>query len=349
VGWACLTNEIKDKELPIDTFLQDIEFTMGWREQMTEAALKRDDWEVLFSVFSTPDRVQHMTFKYADPLHPLHEPEEAARVVSYFGKSIPLSEVIDETYRQVDRVVGEVMAKLKLEDTLMLCADHGFTSFRRQVDVNNWLAENGWLHLQSDLTSRKGRYLHNSIDWTRTQAYSLGLGMVFLNLKGREPKGIVEPAEARAILEAIRERALQLEDPDGVDGPTRAIRDAVLAEDSFAGPYVDRCADLMLGFEEFYRVAWDTAGGKLDLREQDDPDTGRKTVVPDSIFEDNTNNWCGDHASVSPDIVTGIFFSSRPVVVPDGGVNVTHLAPTVLDLVGVPIPGDYDEAALVRR
>ena len=348
VGWACLTNQIKDKELPIDTFLQDIEFTMGWREAMTYSALARDDWEILFSVFSTPDRVQHMTYKYADSKHPLHEPEEAAREIDYFGKTTRLADVIDETYRQVDRVVGKVMDEfMRPEDTLMLCADHGFTSFRRQVDVNNFLAENGWLVLKDDLNSTRRRMLANSVDWSRTQAYALGLGMVFVNLKGREPLGIVEPSDARALLEQIRDKALELQDPEGIDGPTPAIRDVVISEDAFEGPFADRCSDLMLGFEEYYRVAWDTAGGKLDLREAD-TDSGGIEILPDAIFEDNTNNWCGDHASVSPHIVTGIFFSSRPVVVPEAGVEVTHIAPTVLDLAGVPIPADYDQAPLAR-
>ena len=118
---------------------------LDWRERVTYAALERDDWEILFSVFSTTDRVQHMMYKFHDEEHPKHDAEEAARVVDFFGQPTALKDVIPAIYKQMDRIVGKVMDEhLGPNDTLLLCADHGFTSYRRGMHVNNWLAEKGY-------------------------------------------------------------------------------------------------------------------------------------------------------------------------------------------------------------
>ncbi len=351
VGWACMTNQIKDKKLPIEVFLEDIEFTEQWREDLTYAALARDDWELLFSVFSTPDRVQHMMYKYFDDKHPKHDPVEAAREITFFGETTTLGQVIPAIYRQVDRIVGKVMDEyMRPDDTLLLCADHGFSSFRREMNVNNWLAEKGYLAIKDDLTSTKNDSLDQAVDWSRTKAYSLGLGMIFVNQKGREAKGIVEPSDARALLESIRNDFLEATDAAGDGGAVRVGHDAVILADAFEGPYMDRCADMMLGLAENYRVSWSTAGGKIDLEQKKDSAGTPAGIGLDDVYKDNTNNWCGDHASVSPEIVKGIFFSSRPLVVPDTGVNVTHVAPTALALLDVNVPADrFDDPPLAEK
>jgi len=336
-----MTNAIKDKRLPVPVFLEDIEFTMGWREKLTYAALERDGWEILFSVFSVTDRVQHMMFKFHDEEHPKHDPDEAAQVVQFFGEPTALKDVIPAIYKQMDRVVGAVMGKIGPDDTLLLCADHGFTSFRREMHVNNWLAEKGYLAIKSDVSGRGTKQL-DVVDWSKTKAYSLGLGMVFLNLEGREPYGIVTAAEADALMDGIEKDFL--ETYDEIDGVRHKVgRDVFRIEGNYEGPYRDRCADLMLGFEEYYRTSWPTAGGQIRLEEKDGE------IVVSSPFRDNASPWCGDHASVSPHIVTGVFFSSKPVVLPEDGVSVLHVAPTVLALAGVPIPADYDRPALELR
>ncbi|MFT5052607.1 MAG: putative AlkP superfamily phosphohydrolase/phosphomutase [Chlamydiales bacterium] len=344
LGWACMTNQMKDEKLDIDAFLEDIEFTMGWREKMTMATLGRDDWSILFSVFSTTDRVQHIMYKYYDDKHPMHDPVESAREVPFFGQQVALKEIIPAIYRQADRIVGRVMDEgLKPDDTLMLCADHGFTSYRRGLNVNNWLAEKGYLFLKPGVKKSDGGVVYAYPDWSKTQAYSLGLGMLFLNLEGREPGGIVKLEEATELLERIR--ADFLAEVDSQTGEHVGY-DAIIMKDLYDGPWGTaeyECADLMLGFARNYRTSWSTVFGKIKLQEE-----GGKIVLGD-LYSDNKNNWSGDHASNSPDVVTGIFFCNRPVELPADGVSVMHLAPTVLDLMGVDIPADYEMPALTLK
>ena len=345
--WACLTNQMKDRSLPVEVFLEDVEFTMRWRERLTTTCLARDDWELLFSVFSTVDRVQHVMYRHADVGHPRHDATEAAREVTYFGRPTALRDVLDATYVQMDRIVGEVLATLAPEDQLLLCADHGFTSFRHGFHVNNWLAREGYLGARRRGGGGPRSNLMTDVDWTRTRAYSLGLGMIYLNLRGREPQGIVPKRQAQALLEELRAKLLEVTD-DSDGAPRRVVLDAVIMRDLYPGGEVPwgtlewPCADLMLGLAEYYRVSWDTVSG--DVRYVRDPRTGQASLAPN--FSPNNSPWSGDHASTSPSVVTGAFFSRRAVTVPADGVSVLHIAPTVLDALGVAAPDTMDLAPL---
>lgn len=353
LGWSCMTNQLKDKKLPVEVFLEDVEFTMKWRRRLTHSVLDRDDWEVLFSVFSTTDRVQHMMYKYYDSLHPFHDPVESARVVDFFGKPTALKDIVPAIYEQMDVTVGEIMAKLDPTDTLMLCADHGFTSYRRGLEVNNWLESEGYLTLKPGNTKTSNSMALLAADWSKTKAYSLGLGMIYVNMEGREKGGIVPMDEAKALLAEIGSKLVDLRDSGPEDGPfaepKQVVLDYAIMDDLYQGPQewgrADYpCADMQVGFAEFYRASWGTVSGKLKLVKNE-----AGAVVPGPMYRDNSNNWSGDHASNSPHLVTGIFFSSKPVQIPEEGVSVMHIAPTVLDSLGVPIPANFDLPALVRK
>ncbi len=354
LGWSCMTNQIKDEGVPVDVFLEDIEFTMGWRKKLAYTCLERDDWDVLFAVFSTTDRVQHMMYRYSDPQHPKYDAEEAEREVNFFGKPTKLKDVIPAIYEQMDKIVGDVMGKLGPNDRLFLCADHGFTSFRRGLEVNNWLAQEGYLVYETPTRTGGIPIVQSYVDWSKTRAYSLGLGMIFVNMQGREPNGIVPRAEAKALLKEIGDKLLTVTDagPEDApfDEPHRVVRDYTIMDDVYSGGDLEwgdpawPCADMQIGLEEFYRVSWSAVSGNMRFIKDDD---GK--IVPGPIIRKNTSNWSGDHASNSPRLVTGIFFSNRPVVVPEDGVSVMDLAPTILDLLGVPIPEEMDRPALTFR
>lgn len=337
VGWACLTMPFKDARIDVRTFLEDIEFTQGWRTKLLDLALARDDWRVLVNVESTPDRVQHMLYQYYDPEHPKHDRATAAQTVTYFGRETKLSDVVPETYRQMDATIGRVLDQhVRPGDTLIVCADHGFQSFRRQVHLNNWLCQEGYLVLRDDVTTASKNL--EFVDWTRTRAYAIGLGGIYLNLKGREAAGIVEPAERDALLAEITQKLLALEDRGA-----RAVHDVVRTDAIHSGPHLDLEADLMPGFAAGWRVSWTTTGGGMALEPGpgvDDP------ARPKACFADNTSNWSGDHVSVASALVPGVFFCNRKVEIPAGGLDLLHIAPTVLALTGVPIPASYQKPPL---
>lgn len=343
-GWACMTMPFKSKEVDAVSMMEDIEFTMRWREKVAREMLSRDDWKVFFGVFSTPDRVQHMMYQFFDPEHPLYSPGLADQTMEFFGETIHLSDAIPAIYRQVDRIVGWVMDEYMREgDTLLICADHGFQSFRTQFDVNAWLAREGYLVLKEGVSSRDKSVLA-FVDWSKTRAYALGLGAIYLNLEGREPAGIVHPDEADKLLAEIRDKLIDWKDPRPEHAGATVVRQVHMVHQLHDGPYVDREGDLQLGLAGTYRIAWNTTLGSIGLERAED-----STYGPGPVLLDNTNPWSGDHISMAQSDVRGIFFSNRPVEVPEGGVHVLHVAPTALSAAGVPPPAQMRRGALRFR
>lgn len=345
IGWACLTQALKDDVIDAVTFLQDVEFTTRWREKLIYAGLAKDDWRLFVGVFSEADRVQHMMYRYYDEGHPLYDPVKAAHQTQFYGETIALKDAIPAAYRQVDRIVGKVLDEyVKSGDTLLLCADHGFQSFRRQVHINNWLASEGYLTLRDGKSG--GSMLSSYVDWSRTRAYALGLGTIYVNTKGQgfikengevASLGIVEPSEVDALCREIAQKFLSA--TDAQNGAKIGVS-ADLVKAIHSGPYLDREAELTLGFAEPYRVSWTTSSGGYYA-------PGGKSGP---FVSDNDKQWSGCHVSLDPELVRGIFFANRKCEVPaDGGVNLLHIAPTVLAALGVALPAGLDREPLALR
>lgn len=327
-GWPSLTMPYKDEEITPETMMQDLEFTMKWREKLVHHCLDNEEFDLFFGVFSITDRVQHMMYQYYDPDHPMYDPVEAAVEFEFFGETITRAEAVPAVYRQMGRIVGDVMAKLGDDDVLMLCADHGFQSFRWQVDINAWLAQEGYLVYKDGVSAKGNGSLQAYVDWSRTKAYAFGMGYVYLNLQGRETAGIVAPAEADALKREIRDKLVAAEDPNR---PGKRFCDEVyVVSDIHSGDYLDQESDLLVGFAPGYRVSWGGTGGGTRIVENDD---GTFTNAP--VTYDNDKTWSGGHVSVDPDHVRGIFFCNKRLQLPADGPDALHVAPTVLHLMGL--------------
>lgn len=337
-GWPTLTMPFKDEKIRPETLLEDVEFTEGWRELLTQERLVKDDWRCLMSVFSTTDRVQHMTYQYYDEGHPLYRPEVANREMTFFGERIKLSQAIPAIYRHMDKIIGQVLEKLRPEDTLFVISDHGFQSFRRQVHLNNWLAENGYLALKPlDKSNRQALFF---VDWSKTKAYALGLGFIYLNLQGREPNGIVSRDDARALIDEIKAKLLEATDPETGE---RFCNEVYIPRDIHSGEFLSLEADLVPGFKPPYRVGWSTSSGGISARSENG------VYTPGPVCTDNDSNWSGDHVSMALSDVRGVFFSNRKVTLPPEGVRALQIAPTALSLLGVPVPAEMDLPPLEVR
>ncbi|HEU4929627.1 MAG TPA: alkaline phosphatase family protein, partial [Candidatus Krumholzibacteria bacterium] len=212
-------------------------------------------------VFDISDRLQHMFFRYLEPDHPANRGRDVTRHAP----------AVETMYKRMDALVGETMRHADRKTALFVISDHGFKSFRRGVNLNAWLEREGLLVTRDN--AAPGEYL-NAVDWSRTRAYALGLGGIFINLKGREGNGIVEAAEVDALKRRIIDGLVALE-----DGGVRCIRRVLDVSKEWDGPYRDMGPDLLPGYEAGYRVSWDCAKG---------------SVRPE-LFEDNTKRWSGDH------------------------------------------------------
>lgn len=318
LGLAEDTWALNEGVLDEDAFLEQAWANHDEREAMFFEMLKRTPRGLVTCVFDGTDRIQHMFMRYLDPDHPANRGRpEAERYAN----------VIADTYQRMDEMVGRVLDQVDLADpdnVVAVISDHGFETFRRGVNLNSWLRERGYLVLE-DGRAESGEWF-NGVDWERTRAFALGLGGIFLNVRGREKHGIVDPDEAPALARQIADELTGLRDPDAADV---AIRKVYPAADVFRGPYTDQAPDLVVGYNAGWRASWQGVRGFVDS----------------TVFDDNTKAWSGDHC-IDPELVPGVLIANRAFGRPDEKAEICDMAPTVLDLFGIPAPRYMDGASL---
>jgi predicted AlkP superfamily phosphohydrolase/phosphomutase len=283
-------------------------------------ALSKTRRGVCACVFDATDRIQHMFYRYLDERHPARS---ASSGQANTGKDTEgHADAIEGIYRRADALVARVMSRLGKDDVLLVISDHGFRSFRRGVNLNSWLHEEGYLTLK-DGDSSSGEWFAN-VDWGRTRAFAIGLAGIYLNRKGREERGVVASDEADALRREIAGKLSGLRDPDTGEV---AINKAFEAAEVYSGPYLGEAPDLIIGYNDGYRTSWDGAVGKVN----------------DVVFEDNTRSWSGDHC-IDPALVPGVLFCNRAIAAAQP--RMVDIAATALDLFGVERPGYMDGRSL---
>ncbi len=308
VGMAEDTWALNEGVIDEAAFLDQAYLTLAEREAMFDHALAHTTRGVVACVFDTSDRVQHMFFRHLD----------GARDARW-------SRAIEDLYRRMDLLAGKAMAHAGPDTVLFVLSDHGFCAFRRAVNLNSWLHRNGYLALTGGIVE-SGRYFEG-VDWSRTRAYCLGLGGLYVNTKGREGRGIVAPgAEAESLKRELIAKLTGL--PDEERGQT-AIRQVYATNKLYSGPYLDAAPDLIVGYNEGYRTSWDAAVGRVTAR----------------VIEDNGKAWSGDHC-VDPVLVPGVLFCNRRIDAENPGIE--DMAPTALWLFGI-APPEWMEGTPVFR
>ncbi|WP_435017640.1 alkaline phosphatase family protein [Tundrisphaera sp. TA3] len=291
-------------------FLDQCDTAWREREAMMVSELECFEEGMFYCLFDTPDRVQHMLWRHREPDHPANSPDSPADPA--------LAEVLLDQYRRADRMLGLALQHADDQTLVIALSDHGFGTYRRGVNLNTWLHEKGLLALKPGLKPGEGAGdLLMGVDWEKTSAYSLGLGGIYVNLRGREGKGIVDPSEAEALKAKIAGALGGLADPEKES--TTAIRSVRPREEVYRGAFLGDAPDLVVNFAYGYRASSATSMGG----------------VPEATFEDNTKKWSGDHI-VDPALVPGILFMNRPFRAE--GARLEDLAPTILAALGCP-PG----------
>ena len=326
IGWMIDTWSIKAGSIDDDTFFQDVELTVDKDVEMVEAKLAADDWDVYMHYFEFTDRVQHVMWRHTDPEHPLYRADQAAK----YGDSIL------KTYQRMDAIVGKVMEKMPEGAQLFVVSDHGFAPWRRTMNYNTWLAQEGYLRLKGetsdranleDLFDQAGSFFSH-VDWSRTRAYAMGLGNIYVNLAGREGQGIVQPgAEYEALVVELKAKLPAYVDPENGEKPVAYV----FTRDEAYGTYDPALIpDLFPSNAIGYRVGWQDALG----------------MIAPAVTEPNLDVWSADHCSVYPPLVDGILFSNRKLST-EPQPYMADVMPTVLELYGVPPPVQLDGRSLL--
>jgi predicted AlkP superfamily phosphohydrolase/phosphomutase len=318
LGWAEATWPLNEDRIDERTFMEDLYRAFDDRAQVILQRIDAKQWDLLVGVIESTDRVQHMMWRLIDPEHPMYDKALAAK----YGDSI------ERIYRKCDEFVGEVVSRLEPATPVLIVSDHGFHSFRQSVNLNTWLVQEGFMAIQGQQPGEKmlkdlfgGGTFWENVDWTRTKAYAMGLGQIYLNIKGREGHGIVAPADSRAVQDELAARLMTMADP--ATG-ARMMEAVYKRDDIYKGPFLDNASELQVGLADGYRVSWQsTLGGS-----------------PPGLVYPNMKKWSGDHGSYDYKQTPGVLISSRAL--PDGQADIMDIAPTVLKYFGVPIPSDID-------
>jgi predicted AlkP superfamily phosphohydrolase/phosphomutase len=325
IGWQIDTWAISEGFATEQIFWDDMNWTVAQSRKMFASFLEGDD-DLIVQCFEFPDRVGHVFWRIVDPKHPAYDPAIAAK---WDGALL-------QTYQLMDAIVGDAMAAAaKRNAALIVLSDHGFASFRKAVNYNTWLVKNGYMTLRTGVEAKdrnlemlfdQGQFWEN-VDWSKTRAYAMGLGELYINLKGREAQGIVSPgADYDALKKELQAGLVQMTDPEDGALPVRRV---LSREEVYSQFDPNVIPDLFITNNDGYRVSWQTSLGGIQK----------------NMIEPNKNVWSGDHCSVDPEIVKGIFFYNRKLET-NREPYIADIYPTVLGLLGVKAPYQLDGVEL---
>lgn len=327
LGWAEATWPLDEGRLDEGAFMEDLYRAFDDRARVILSRVDAKNWDLMVGVIEATDRVQHMMWRLIDPEHPMYDQALAEK----YGDSI------ERVYQRSDEFVGEVLKRLDPSTPVLIVSDHGFHTWRKAVNLNTWLVQEGFMVLKGQSSSDDKNLLDlfgagtfwEHVDWSRTRAYAMGLGQIYFNQRGREGQGIVSPgAEAMALADNLAAALLTMTDPDTGE---RIVQNVYKRDDVYSGPFLQNASDLQVGFKDGYRVSWQTALGG----------------TPAGIVYPNMRKWSADHGSFDIADTAGTLISSVPL--PGPRYDITDLAPSVLQYFGIAPSADLDGKPFLPR
>jgi len=292
------TKAVTEDKLNESIFFEQIKQIEEERKKMFFYELKRFKEGVYAFVFDAGDRLKHIFWKN--------------KVLHVKSKFI-ISKKIEDYYVEKDKFIGDVISKLDDNTKLIIFSDHGFSSFERQVNINTWLVDEGFMKDKGT-----GGNLFEFVDWKNTQVYSLGFTSVYLNLKGRESNGIVDEEEKNELINEIINKLKGLKDKN-----RNVFTNVYNGREIYKGEYSYLAPDIVIGFSPGYRASWKNAVGGLDNK----------------IIFDNRSKWRGDHL-IDRSHVPGVLFTNFKINKKNP--SIMDITPTVLKFFNIKIPENMD-------
>jgi predicted AlkP superfamily phosphohydrolase/phosphomutase len=285
------------------------------RWKMLGAVLDDYDGGFLFFYVSTIDQSCHALWRNVDPAHPAHQ------------EGMGFGDRFEFLYAQMDSLLGTVMDRIPDDATLIVMSDHGFAPYYYRFHLNTWLYQNGYMALVRPKEIGNHPLLGN-VFWRRTKAYALGINGMYVNLLGREAKGIVRKgSQFDELLDEISAKLLAYRDPDtGGQVITRVYK----TSEVYHGPEAQDAPDLIIGYNRGYRGSDESALGSLT----------EKVITP------NLGKWTGTHC-MDHTVVPGIIVCNRPLLVDDP--DLKDLPATILSLYGIEPPDQMRGRVIINR
>jgi len=273
-------------------------------------------WDFFMFVEMGTDRIHHGFWKYHDPTHWKHEPGN------------PYQNAIRDYYHMIDEQIGQLLSLLDDNTAVMVLSDHGAKKMDGGICVNEWLRREGYLVLKEEPEGQGAIPFEKvEVDWEKTTAWSSGgyYGRIFLNVQGREPSGVIPPERYETVRDELVEKLAALTDHEGRNIGTVSYKpQGIYREVRGVAP------DLIVYFGNLF---WRAVGS-----------FGHHSI---HTFENDTGPDDANHAEY------GIYIYYDPRQRQGGrelhGLELMDVGPTMLDALGVPVPGDMRGRRISRQ
>ena len=216
-------------ELGYDTTKSNVELIKNF--------IKNKEWDLIFSVIQISDRLNHIFWRFLDENHRRYEPNS------------PYSSVLKDYLKYVDKKLGEILALLDDDTTIIILSDHGMLSMHNRINLSDWLIKESYLVLKEPV-SEKIKLDKSMIDWTKTKVFAIGAyeGQLFINLKGREPEGIVTVSEYDSLVEELKSKLELIRGDDGSKLNTKIFT----KKEDFQGSHNSHAPDILVYFDNLH-------------------------------------------------------------------------------------------------
>lgn len=280
------------------------------RFQVVNYLMETKEWDFFMFVEMGIDRIHHGLWKYFDEQHKKYKPGS------------PYENAIKEYYHYVDQQVGQLLTKVDRQTVVFIVSDHGAQRMDGGICINEWLMREGYLKLKS-MPSEITPLKNDNIDWSHTKAWGSGgyYGRLFLNVKGREPQGVIDPEDYEKVRDELIAKLEAIEDENGANINTRVFR----PRDIY--PQVKNVApDLIIYFGN---LTWRSVGS-----------VGFGTI---RTSENDTGPDDANHAQ------HGIFIMNNSGLAAGrkSGLHLMDMAPTILRLFNLSVPEDMEGKSII--
>ncbi len=313
--------ELKDEILDVakGKYIFDVTFRTENRDQIkkelfdmtekrfdvAEYLVENKPWDFFIMHEIGFDRLHHAFWKYFDPQHPK------------YVKGTEYEHLDEEYYKMVDERIGKLVEILGEDCLIFVVSDHGSKGMHGAFCINQWLVEKGYLKFKSEPSSIID-FDKAEVDWANTKAWGWGgyYARIFLNVKGREPNGIIDFKDVESVKAKLTQEIMSITDDTG-----RRMRNTVLEPNEFYGKAIGDKPDLMVYFDDlFWRSAGTLGHDSLYLFENDTgPDDSVHSMNGILLMFDQTRNLGGKELK---------------------GAKIEDMAPTILKMYGIDTMGD---------
>jgi len=269
--------------------------------------------DYVFGVIMGTDRMPHLFYRYFDEKHVRYESHPR------------YSAALKDHYQFCDQKIGELRQKLDGDTALIVHSDHSVQRLDGRINLNEWLAREGYLTLKTRPSSPTP-LKDCQVDWSKTRAWATGYtGQIYLNMKGREAQGVVPPSEYHSLLDELSEKLKAIPGEKGQPLDTETFKRVEI----HSGPYSKYGPDLFIYFDQCrYNIS--------------------EMMGYDSIYSYDTGKGSDDGGHGR----TGFFVMAGPGIPAIGEVKkmtLLDVAPTILSLMGLPVPEDMEGKSLLLK